>query len=293
LPTVASTAVLSVAMTRINTLLLLAVLNAAVLAEEKLPVTRAVPGGIAVLVVGPASQPAPVVRFEGKRVWVAHEDAAWHAIVGLPLTADPGTHKLIVRDGRGSERELPFEITPKRYARQNITLRNKRMVDPGPDDLIRIERDAEQIRDAFLTWSAAAPTAPFLDLPAQGRLTARFGLRRYFNNQPRKPHSGIDIAAPAGTAVRAPADAIVLQIGDYFFNGKTLFLDHGQGLVTMYNHLQRIRVSVGDRIRRGDIVGEIGQTGRVTGPHLHWSVSLNDARVDPLLLVRPSGEAAP
>jgi murein DD-endopeptidase MepM/ murein hydrolase activator NlpD len=259
--------------------------NTAIAAE--LPDHHPVPGGIAIVAVDTAGQPTPDVRYDNQRVLLMSEDGKRYAVVGIPLSADSGEHYLDVRSGNENLRRLSFRVLPKRYARQDIRLRDKRMVDPGPEELVRIARDGEQIREAFLTWTPESVSSLRLDLPADGRLTARFGLRRYFNDQPRKPHSGIDIAAPLGTVVRAPADATVLKVGDYFFNGNTLFLDHGQGLITMYNHLNRIRVAVGAAVKRGEPVGEIGQTGRVTGPHLHWSVSLNDARIDPLLLTGP------
>jgi murein DD-endopeptidase MepM/ murein hydrolase activator NlpD len=122
-------------------------------------------------------------------------------------------------------------------------------------------------------------------VPVHGRLSSRFGLRRFFNGQPRNPHSGVDLAAPAGTPVKAPASARVIDTGEYYYNGKTVFLDHGQGLLSAYFHLSQTKVRPGQQLRRGEVIGTVGATGRATGPHLHWSVYLNGAQVDPALFV--------
>ncbi len=249
-----------------------------------LPQANPVPGGIAIVPLADGDE-APRVSFNGERAMVIRENGRWHAVVGLPLALAAGKQQLTLEGQPDASRTLAFTVVPKEYAAQHITLKDKRMVEPGPKELERIERESRIIQRAFHAWSEIPDPPLIFDLPAHGRLSSPFGLRRFFNNQPRQPHSGLDIAAPAGTPIVAPAPGTVIETGNYFFNGKTVFLDHGQGLVTMYNHLSRISVKKGQRVERGRKIGEIGSTGRVTGPHLHWTVSLNNARVDPSLFL--------
>jgi hypothetical protein len=248
------------------------------------PLAVPVPGGVAVVCVGRAPDPAPRVVFDGQRVRVARVGDAWHAVVGLPLALKPGAHRLSVLEGEKRARTIRFEVTPHDYEAQHLTL-DRRQVEPGPADRLRIARDQESIVRAFSTFSDSALDSLAFDLPSAGRISGSFGLRRFLNNEPRQPHSGLDIAAPPGTPIAAPAAGTVLETGDYFLYGLTLLLDHGQGLVTMYNHLSRIDVAKGARVARGQRIGAVGSTGRVTGPHLHWSVSLNNARVEPALFL--------
>src|SRR6266571_714811 len=251
-------------------------LAAAARAEENgLPLAAPVPGGVAVVCVGRAPDPAPRVVFDGQRVRVARVGDAWHAVVGLPLALKPGAHELSVLEGEKSAHTVRFDVRPHDYEAQHVTLA----------DRLRIARDQESIVRAFSTFSDSALDGFDLGLPSAGRVSGSFGLRRFFNNEPRQPHSGVDIAAPPGTPIAAPAAGTVIETGDYFFNGLTVLLDHGQGLITMYNHLSRIDVAKGARVAGGERIGAVGSTGRVTGPHLHWSVSLNNARVDPALFV--------
>jgi len=264
----------------------LALCAAAVSASQGvLPLTAPVPGGVAIVCVGRAPGPAPQVAFDGQRVLVARVGDVWHAVVGLPLALRPGAHELSVLDGETSVRTIRFDVGSRKYETQHLVLADRRQVDPAPEDLRRIAREQEALARAFSTFSDAATDSLAFALPSEGRISSSFGLRRILNNEPRQPHSGLDIAAPAGTPIAAPAAGTVIETGDYFFNGLTVLLDHGQGMITMYNHLSQIDVAKGARVARGERIGAVGQTGRVTGPHLHWSVSLNNARVDPALFL--------
>lgn len=272
-----------------RTILLLVTLLAPVAAIAQLPQSSPVPGGIAIIAVAPETVPAPQVSFQGQRVLVTRADGAWRAVVGLPLSLKAGEHKISVVDRpQAAPRELTFQVLPKEYEAQYLTLNNKRQVDPNAKDMQRILRDKEILDSAFNTWTDTLADGLRFDVPAQGRFSSAFGLRRFFNKQPRQPHSGLDIAAPEGTPIMAPAAGRVIEVGDYFFNGNTVLIDHGQGLVSMYNHLSRIDVAKGQHVARGETIGAIGATGRVTGAHLHWTISLNNARIDPKLFIAPA-----
>lgn len=267
-------------------LLLLAGLGAGwAAAAAELPASHPVPGGVAVLDLGPAPQ-RPKARYNGLPVLVLGTPASWQALVGLSLATTPGVATLSVHDTNG-ERHLPFAIEPKAYAEQRLTVAPGK-VNLSKADLARHERERAHQAQVIATHSATPPASAWMRAPTEGPRSSSFGLRRVFNGQARNPHSGMDIAAPTGTPVRAPADAVVLDTGDYFFNGQTVWLDHGGGLLSMLCHLSAIHVKPGDRVAAGDLVAAVGATGRVTGPHLHWSVSLNRAMVDPaVFLAKP------
>ena len=240
-----------------------------------------VPGGVAVVALGSEAQ-APTARYQGKPVLVVREEGKrWIAIVGIPLKSQPGPHQLQVSDGR----TLGFTVGTKHYREQHIKLKNSRQVNPLAEDMTRINRElAEQTR-AYQTFSPAQPSNLLFDKPVQGPLSSPFGLRRFFNGEERNPHSGLDFAVGAGTPIKSPAAGKVILIGNYFFNGNTVFVDHGQGLISMFCHMSKVDVKLGQSLPRGGIVGRVGATGRATGPHMHWNVSLNDARVDPAIFI--------
>ena len=176
--------------------------------------------------------------------------------------------------------------SPKRYLEQRLTVAPG-TVDLSPEDEARYERERAHQATVMATFTDLPAQAPSLlmQVPTPGRRSSSFGLRRVFNGQSRNPHSGMDIAAPTGTPVVAPLAATVIDTGDYFFNGNTVWLDHGGGLLSMVCHLSAIDVKLGDTLQAGERLGAVGATGRVTGPHLHWGVMLNRVMVDPALFI--------
>ena len=247
---------------------------------------EAVPGGVAEIAVAAAGAPRPEVRFGGRPVLLQQRKTGWYALVGLPLDTPVGEQKLDI-GLNDSSRPLPFQVAAKDYPVQKLKIANQKMVTPDPEQLARInaERDRQiSIRSQF---RQVPVTRTDLALPADGRLSSRFGLRRVFNGEPRAPHTGLDVAVPTGTPIRAPADGVVTLIDDFYFNGKTVFVDHGQSFVSMVCHLDRAGVEAGQTVRRGEVIGQSGSSGRATGPHLHWSVYLNGAAVDPALFIGP------
>lgn len=242
---------------------------------------KPVPGGVAVVAL-PDQDSAPRVSYQGQSVLVIREDGQrWIAIAGIPLTVKPGTEQLELETGQ----KLEFSVSSREYPAQRITLKNQQHVTPDPEHLKRIQRELDEQIAAYKTFSARQPSNLMLDRPVDGRLSSAFGLRRIFNGEERNPHSGLDFAVPSGTPIKSPAEGKVILTGDYFFNGKTVFVDHGQGMISMFCHLSAIDVKVGDELGRGEVLGKVGATGRATGPHLHWNVSLNNARVDPAIFI--------
>jgi murein DD-endopeptidase MepM/ murein hydrolase activator NlpD len=273
-------------MKRILSYTLLLLLNLPLFAHAGLPRSSSVPGGVAVVPLGKvvADAKPPQVWLGDQPVLVTSERGKWYAVVGLALSMKPGKHTLRIMIGNLAKTR-DFNIRSKRYPRQDIMMKDKSKVQLSPEDAERAGREIATILNLKLHWRDAPDTDPVLALPAEGQLGGRFGMRRYFNGEARAPHSGLDVAVPAGTPVRASSHGEVLAVDDYFFNGKTVFLDHGNGLITMYCHLDRIDLKPGDIVGKGQPIGLSGQTGRATGPHLHWSVVLNGAMVDPELFI--------
>ena len=247
------------------------------------------PGGVALVPLGPSAR-APVVTHHGVPLLVTGDASGWTAVMGIALATPLGTVTLQVRADDASARNLAVAIAPFRYREQRLTVAPGH-VDLSAADLARHERERARQQQVINTISTPLPASLRMQPPVPGPRSSSFGLRRVFNGQARAPHSGMDIAAGTGTPVVAPLAGRVLDTGDYFFNGHTVWLDHGGGLLSMVCHLSRIDVQPGDQLAAGAVLGAVGATGRVTGPHLHWSVSLNRAMVDPALFL-PAEAAA-
>ena len=195
--------------------------------------------------------------------------------------------KVLFPSGKVEHRDL--KITQRRYTTQYIDGLPARKVRPRPEDLKRISGERSFLKKAH---SNLILTHTFVDMnfiwPAIGTISGVFGSRRVLNSIPKKPHLGIDIAAPEGTPVRSTTNGKVLLIHqDLFFNGKTIYIDHGLGLISIYIHLSKIYVKTGETIVTGQTIGEIGSTGRATGPHLHWEIRLENIKLDPKILAGP------
>ncbi len=242
------------------------------------------PGGVAVIDAGPADNSRPVAIFNGRKALVAEVDGRWRAIVGIPLEHEPGAATVRLQSAGGAERTVSFEIHAHAYPEQRLTV-SRKYVEPDPAELERIARERKVLDAAISAWSDPAPPVLGLHPPVDGARSSSFGLRRFFNDQPRSPHKGMDIAAGLGTGIRAPAAGTVIADGEFFFNGNTVVIDHGQGFVTMYCHLDSIGVATGQELEPGALLGTVGATGRVTGAHLHFAVYLNGTAVDPALFL--------
>lgn len=248
-------------------------------AATALPLHAPVPGGVAVVALG-KDKAAPSARWNDLPLAVVQGDGRWFALLGIPLDTAPGRLQIALTDGR----LIDITVNDKTYPTQSLRIRDSRKVTPNAEDMARIEAEKAVTDGLKRRFTTMAADSDFV-LPAKGPLSSRFGLRRIFNDLPRAPHAGLDVKAAAGIPIVAPAGGTVIDTGEYFFNGNTVFIDHGQGLITAYMHLSRIHVRAGDRVERGKILGAVGATGRATGPHLHWAVFLNGTPVDPELFL--------
>ncbi len=252
-----------------------------------LPQQALVPGGIALLELTD-HKPDSKVFFNNQRIAVFPYNNTWMAMAGIGLTTKPGDYAFLIKHANGFRVNSTVTVEYKKYAEQHITIKNKRKVNPNKADSKRIAAESIRKKQAKTQFSESTPNVSFI-WPVTGRISGIFGLRRFFNEQERRPHRGLDIAAKEGTPIQAVADGIVIDAGDFFFSGNMIYLDHGQGIISLYAHLSAISVNPGDTVKQGDIIGKVGQTGRATGPHLHFAVFANGTLIDPVFMLPPDG----
>ena len=276
-----------------NALLLALALCAPALAEPTLAVqARAVQRGemLLVIVEGEAAKKPPTAEFHGKALefFPAASTGTWLAFIGLDLDAPtgPAPLKAVLRDpsGRTVRKTETLDVGPGKFPIEELKVAQK-FVTPAKTDAERAEGEATKVRELYTHGEEKRLFEGRFDAPIPGAATARFGERRVFNGQPRSPHSGMDLKAKKGTPVRAPAAGKVVLAGPLYFSGNTIILDHGLGVTTLYAHLSKMLVKRGDLVKKGQLIGKVGATGRVTGPHLHWALKFHEARVDPYSLV--------
>ena len=240
---------------------------------------------------GPVSLKSVYGEFQGKRypLGSGDKDQTYEGLLGVDLNTKPEKYdiRFIATDGSGKDDSQTFSIkvTKADFAVQKITL-PKSMVDLDPKTLERVNRESKRLKEIFQTFRDERTWKGAFIRPVAGELSGAFGTRRIINGQPKSSHTGVDLRAEEGTPVRASNSGKIALVDDLFFSGKSVILDHGWGLYSMYFHLSETQVRVGDQIPKGAELGRVGSTGRSTGPHLHWGIILNGARVDPFSLLR-------
>ncbi|SMQ65780.1 Murein DD-endopeptidase MepM and murein hydrolase activator NlpD, contain LysM domain [Pseudidiomarina planktonica] len=232
------------------------------------------------LIIG-STEPGSEVKLNGEKLEVT---PAGEFVFGFGRDAQL-QHQLQVQLPDGSKIERALELTQREYKVDRVDGVPASTVNPNPEQVKRSRQDSEQVWLARQTFSDRRDFLTPVIRPAEGRISGVYGSQRIFNGEPRRPHFGLDIAAPTGTPVIAPwPGRVLLAVPDMFFSGGTLIIDHGYGVTTTYIHLHQVLVEVGKDVNQGDIIAEIGATGRVTGPHLDWRVNWQQEKLDPALL---------
>jgi len=264
-------------------------LSAAVFAE---PVTidtayRALKPGELVVVTINVEGTASAVRVNAFRRMIPAfqvSDGVWRALVGIDLEERPGRYQMEVEAVMGStvvRESRPLIVTARKFPTRTLRV-NPAFVNPSPDELAHIRKDQAFLSEVYARPAATRLWSGSFVRPVPGEANSSFGTRSVFNGEPRSPHGGTDFLSPTGTPIKSPNAGRVVCARDLYFTGNTVIIDHGLGMFSMLAHLSRLDVQEGDSVRAAQPVGLVGATGRVTGPHLHWALSVNGARVDPL-----------
>jgi murein DD-endopeptidase MepM/ murein hydrolase activator NlpD len=259
------------------------------------PATILQPGSVILLTItGESPLPAVRARAFGRELSpFPIDNRTWQVLVGIDLDVKPGSYPVEVDAADpGTRTTHLLTVKTRRFPTRTLTV-DPDLVNPPPQEMPRIAREAERLRRL---WDAPAGAriweGPFIR-PVPDAANSSFGTRSIYNGQPRSPHGGTDFLSGTGRAIKAPNAGRVVIAESLYFTGGTVVLDHGVGILSLFAHLSTIGVREGDLVKTGDVIGEVGATGRVTGPHLHWAVRVGGARVDPLLLLsaldRPTG----
>lgn len=272
----------------ISTIILLAATQASF--ALALPENHSINGGITIVPVDMNKE--PVAYFHDKRIPVLasiHKNQ-WLLVVGIPLANTSLIDYIDI--SYPTKARVPFQVGSGFYPTQSLTISDITKVDPRPQDLVRIKRETQKLATIYAQYVPENPFKQQFAPPLRGLISSLFGLQRVYNHKPRDPHSGLDIAAPQGKPIYAANDGVIAETGNYFFTGNTVIINHGMGVFSLYAHLSKILVKTGSPIKRGQELGLVGMTGRVTGPHLHWTMIVNQTLVNPLLFV-PARQIVP
>lgn len=248
---------------------------------DDLPKTLAVPGGVEIVQIHTSSPIPPKAYFQGHRLLILKGQAdLWYALVGIPLDIAPKTYSIQIQlEGRQVINET-FTLHSIIYPTEYLENKNSNTEDKP--------NHSSALNEVLSTWTDSKPQTLHLQLPIKGKIFGAFGLQRFYNEQPRPVHNGVDIAAPLNAPVYCPLQGEVLAVGNYANMGNVVVLNHGGGFLTLYAHLNKISVSKGQHVAAEEVIGTVGQGGIITQPHLHWSVILNGAFVNPELFLETS-----
>ena len=239
------------------------------------------PGDIMIVTVKGAYAPVEG-KFGDKKIYFNPSKDSFKAVLGIDLFTEPGKYNLNV-SVNGTVLSRVVTVIKKAYPVQRLTL-PKDMVELSPENEARVEREQLKVAAIWPNETERMWDGDFIN-PREGEIVTKFGVRRVINKIPKNPHSGVDVEAEEGDAVHAPNNGVAVLIDEQFFSGKSLILDHGQGIYTMFFHLSKILVTPGQQVKKGEVIALVGSTGRATGAHLHWGVRMQGARVDPLELI--------
>ncbi len=241
-------------------------------------------GGVAVVELSGFKQ-KPKLFYRAKEAKVIYQDGVYYGVIGIGLDAKAGSRHILAVNSE-LKRDYYFDIYEKEYEKEYITLKSNKHVSLSAKNLKRHRGERAKTFKLLNSYTHLHNIELEFIAPVDGRISSPFGKKRYFNSRPRAPHKGIDIAAAEGTPVVASEDGTISIAEEFFFNGNTLYIDHSEGVVSMYCHLHKLFVKSGDRVKKGDIIGSVGKTGRATGAHLHFSIFLNQEAVDPALFIQ-------